>query len=322
MKSMMRLQFVLSALLMALPLIVSGQKRFSSSLPAAARAEIVALESAAGFDPVRGTFHAPYDETMLRNLVSTLVNGSHPAVRHRAAELIADVLGRFDVPAAAVQKIVQPALRANLERREGLRESEDGTQLDETIERAETLRQTQVRTRLVGAIERAAWQAEYRLLTAEADRLRFLAGAVYVVRGQDSYYYNFGAIDHLVGIGGEKARNVIEAKLAESRQRSVPSDITHQLSAALIKLGVETAEPNARTSRLLALVSNAKDPVSRNVTWWAVRELGRMEHPAAADALRTIWNDDTLDEMVRYEAQESLVARGQVPVIERTIAFQ
>ena len=294
---------VAAAVLVTVAAAAQG-RRFPSSVPAGARQEIQAIESAVGFHPFRGTIDAAvYDEAALDKLVGTLVSGSHTEVRRRSAELIADVLGRFDVPAATVQTLVLPALKANLEA-------------------AETLRQSETGLRLIEAVERAAWQAEYRMLATDADRLRFLSESVYAVRGQDSYYYNFAAIDHLVETGGEKARKVIEAKLAESRQRSVPSDITQQLSAALIKLGTRTGDANARTAALAALVSDANDPVSRNVTLWAVRELGRMKDPAAADALRTIWHNETLDEMVRFEAQEGLVARGELRAIERTIAFQ
>ena len=298
----LRIMIVAAAVLVTVSAAAQG-RRFPSSVPAGARQEILAIESAVGFDPFRGTIDAAYDEAMLDKLVGTLVSGSHTEVRRRSAELIADVLARFGVPAGTVRTLVQPALQANLDA-------------------AETLRQSETGLRLIEAIERAAWQAEYRMLATDADRLRFLSEAVYAVRGQDSYYYNFAAIDHLVETGGEKARKVIEAKLAEGRQRSVPSDITQQLSAALIKLGTRSDDPNARIAALLALVSDAKDPVSRNVTTWAVRELGRMKHPAAADALRTVWQNDMLDEMVRFEAQEGLVARGELRVIERTIAFQ
>jgi len=145
---------------------------------------------------------------------------------------------------------------------------------------------------------------------------------------ENGYYYLFEAMDYLVAIGNDRAREILEEKLKEDAKHSKSQKIADRLLVSIEKIKViqrlENLEAVSRTQELKDLISKRKEEKgfsSSNILIWLIRQLEKINDPAAIQALRDIWQDDKYELEYRNEAQEGLIRLKAIKPEEEKMFF-
>jgi len=135
-------------------------------------------------------------------------------------------------------------------------------------------------------------------------------------------------MDYLVAIGNDRAREILEEKLKEDAKHSKSQKIADRLLVSIEKIKViqrlENLEAVSRTQELKDLISKRKEEKgfsSSNILIWLIRQLEKINDPAAIQALRDIWQDDKYELEYRNEAQEGLIRLKAIKPEEEKMFF-
>ncbi len=266
---------------------------------------IFELESAIGFDPRRTLYTRPYEPQITALLVEELNSLSRERQRV-ALGLLAEFVKQLEVPASDIYDTVIPQIE-EIQRTLGTSTSTDSIEF-------------------VRLAKRVSWQVRIKELTRTSERLEFLRG--YLEDRADGYYYPFQAMDYLVQIGTNEAKGILEEKYAESRSRSMSEKLLERLRISIEEIDLlerlTNLPPQSRVAELENELIQAKARQStfrQEFRVWLIRTVARISNPASRDLLRRIWEDDTYDIFLRYEAQEALIQAGAIQLGERTITF-
>ena len=283
-------------------------KRFPSDVPKEVEQEILQLESRLGFDTYVQQFTKPYSEEMLSVLAQAL-NCQYPPVKESALRLLAEMIKQLDVPLSTLDFTILPAVE-EIQRK--ARSSADDIDID-----------------LGRLAQRVLWQIQLKEIPAGSQRLAFLRNNLENL--SDGYYYSFEAMDHLVQLGSDEAKQILEGILPEEEKRRVESGvrddrISGKASVSITKITLlqklYNLSPQAQVIELNNLISSHKDDqefFNKELVIWLIQKLATVKDQSAKEVLKHIWQDPSYNWEYQYIAQEELIKDGIITPKERMI---
>ncbi len=227
-------------------------------------------------------------------------------VKMRSLDLLIEIIKQINIPNVVIEKKIKPAVDFLIEKHISSPAEPD--------------------IALIQNAKRALWHIEVRELSDNKERLKFLQDNL--ENTENGYYYLFEAMDYLVAIGNDRAREILEEKLKEDAKHSKSQKIADRLLVSIEKIKViqrlENLEAVSRTQELKDLISKRKEEKgfsSSNILIWLIRQLEKINDPAAIQALRDIWQDDKYELEYRNEAQEGLIRLKAIKPEEEKMFF-
>jgi hypothetical protein len=242
-------------------------------IPLEDRNVIYTLRRAVKFDTRWEEFTPPYSEETLRTLVAAVAHPS-PHVRKAALSFLIVAFKQFAIPAPTREQLV-PVLTPLAS---GLLPAQDKVVGEVTLE-----------------AQRAVWLLKVQGFTKFEEKREFLRG--YLEPGHEkSPHFVFcftAANDYLVEMASAEAEKVLREALAEW-----PSASHGRLEVSLKEVDLLRRcahQPLERQVEILKAVFDVEksknDGIGGGVAIWIIKRLGRLNHPAAIQALRDISHD-------------------------------
>jgi len=268
----------------------SLDKWVPAGTPEGVRDAVVSLHELMGYDAARDLLTLPYREEGLDSLIAEAWSPVFE-VRSTALQLLALAVRQLDLPEETLHQRIPEAMRAMVD----AAEPEGSPEAVRTSELA----------------QRVLWHAEIRSATHPGQLLDALTAAL--GNRQDGYYYPIEALSYLADIGTEGARDVLDAKLAESANRSLSPKLLARVRTTRDKVDLQvqlrTLDPEAQVLLLTdALIASLPDPSlpARDFQTWVVRQLGSRQVEASEQTLSRLVDDEALRSDLRYEAEQEL----------------
>lgn len=225
-------------------------------------------------------------------------------VQLAAIQLLREIVRQLDVPQATITGTIRPAMERLLE---------TSTSTERGME--------DLRRIARGVL----WHGELRGLDNERARLRFLKRTLTLTNF--AYYEKLNALDEVAEIAGPEALKLLKSQVIPVGPAHPETHYDRKVQFAIKKVELIRRLADLDASGHAALLKS-HIPAERHLRFeelqfasWCVRRLERYGDPASIQVLKAILADKSFDRMVRYEAQEALVYRGELDPASRVVVF-
>lgn len=296
------LSFLTSVLLVVLSINSSLAKRFPYDMPKEAEEAILQLENALEVDIDTGQIMRPYSEWMSSMLTNGL-NSQHQEVKERSLSLLIDLMKQQSIPSSVLELTIRPIL-------EKIQQEANSSMNTKYINLARLAR-------------RLSWHIQLDEIPEDSQHLTFLYNNLENL--SDGYYYSFAAMDQLVQLGSDEAKQILEKKMREAQNKSMDSGILRKASTSITKITIwqklQSLSPPDQTVELSNLISFFKDDRefhNKELIIWLLQKLAIVNGQSAKEVLIHIWQDPSYSLDYRSIVEKELVKQGIITTEERT----
>jgi len=230
-------------------------------------------------------------------------------VRPVSLSLLALVVKQLEVPESMLSQTIRPAVLEVATSHRGSARQED--------------------THIAQLANRVIWHIDLLSMTHQPQRLEFLKGQL--DNWDDGFYYPYEALDHITKTATSEARSVLEEKLAESKTRSMSAKLLERIEIGIEKIdlliGAYEMEPAAQVQEFAQAFMTSlpnRRHARRDFRIWLIQHLAELNVPESKAFLMRVWQwpEDKTEEIVRYTAEQALIAFKLIPEDERTIILE